>query len=128
MKWINTTVFSAAVLTLLIANGAMAQSMTVYGQAQKLGNGFAQPYAELDAKGAPRVLGISFDGGLLENLPAKMNNYSRCFDKNGNGKIDATGECNGGFELAFPVPSSRARSSWSQVPEMRFRAKFSTWA
>ncbi|MCZ6838612.1 MAG: hypothetical protein O7G13_04990 [Alphaproteobacteria bacterium] len=87
---------------------AQSASTTVYGQAQNLGDGFAQLYAELDANSAPRVLGVSIDGGMLENLPAKTNNYSRCFDKNGNGKIDATGECNGDFELTFPVPQELA--------------------
>ncbi|MCZ6590537.1 MAG: hypothetical protein O7B98_05270, partial [Alphaproteobacteria bacterium] len=87
---------------------AQSASTTVYGQAQNLGDGFAQLYAELDTKGAPRVLGVSIDGRMLENLPAKTNNYSRCFDKNGNGKIDATGECNGDFELTFPVPQELA--------------------
>ncbi len=111
MRWIDTTAVAAAALAFLVSHGAVAQSAstTVYGQAQKMGNGFAQLYAELDANGAPRVLGVSFDSGMLDGLPSEPNTYSRCFDKNGNGKIDATGECNGDFELEFPVPPELAR-------------------
>ena len=100
----------AVVVMALLAAGSASASMTVYSQAQKLGDGFAQLYAELDGNGAPRVLGVSFHKGLLENLPTVPNNYSRCFDKNGNGRIDPKGECNGDFELEFPIPRELARN------------------
>ena len=75
MRWIGATAVAATAITLLVSGGASAQStsMTVYGQAQKLGDGFAQLYAELDTNGAPRVLGVSIDSGMLENLPATPN-------------------------------------------------------
>jgi hypothetical protein len=114
MKWIDAAACAATAASLLISSGAAAQSAsaatTVYGQAQKLGDGFAQIYAELDADGAPRTLGVSFDDGLLDGLPTAPNTYSRCFDKNGNGKIDATGECNGDFELEFLLPDELAQN------------------
>ena len=83
---------------------AMADAGTVQTEGQKLGDGVAQVYAELDAEGAPRALGVSFDPGMLEGLPTMPNTWSRCFDKNGNGRIDEHGECNGDYELRFALP------------------------
>ncbi len=104
-----------ALLALLIAAVWLADrpasAETVYGEAKQLGHGFAQIYAELATDGAPRVLGVSFGEGALEGLPAVPNNYSRCFDMNGNGKIDARGECNGDFELIFPLPGEMTKRS-----------------
>lgn len=97
-------VFAAALL------GREASAGIVYGEAKALGNGFAQSYAELEADGTPRVLGVSFSAGLLEELPAVPNTYSRCFDRNGDGTIAARGECNGDYELTFPVPLETART------------------
>ena len=107
-----------AILALIFAaislRGQAASAETVYGEAKKLGNGFAQLYAGLEANGAPRVLGVSFVEGMLEGLPAVPNTYSRCFDKNGDGKIGARGECNGAFELIFPLP--REVGELSEMP------------
>jgi hypothetical protein len=91
------------------ASGALADTATVYSEARRLGDGFAQVYAELDAEGAPRVIGTSFDQGMLGGLPTMPNTWSRCFDKNENGQIDAHGECNGDFELRFALPEELAR-------------------
>ncbi len=74
---------------------SLACAETFIGEAKQLGNGLAQLYAELDGKGVPQVLGITFSEKMLNGLPNKPNTYSRCFDKNGNGKIDPNGECNG---------------------------------
>src|ERR671918_1652552 len=87
---------------------AMVDAATVYSEAKKLGDGSALVYAELDAEGAPRVIGVSFDQGMLEGLPAMPNAWSRCFDKNGNGGIDPHGECNGDYELEFALPQELA--------------------
>ena len=38
------------------------------------------------------------------------NTWSRCFDKNANGKIDDHHECNGDYELAFPLPEELAQN------------------
>jgi hypothetical protein len=91
------------------ASGALADPVTVYSEAKKLGDGFAQVYAELDSDGAPRVIGVRFDQGLLAGLPTMPNTWSRCFDKNGNGRIDGHGECNGDYELAFALPQELAQ-------------------
>jgi hypothetical protein len=86
---------------------AAADTSMLQGEAQKLGNGFAQLYVELDGAGAPAALGITFDGGFLEGLPTEPNDWSRCFDKNGNGQIDPH-ECHGDYELEFALPEELA--------------------
>jgi hypothetical protein len=83
---------------------ALADTTMLSSDPQTLGNGAARLYAELDAAGAPAVLGISFDKGMLEGLPAMPNTWSRCFDKNSNGRIDDHSECGGDYELRFALP------------------------
>jgi hypothetical protein len=104
--WIGAATFAFGA-----TGAALADSGTVHGEAQKLGNGLAQIYAELDAEGAPRVIGVSFDRAMLEGLPEMPNTYSRCFDKNANGRIDGRHECNGDYELAFALPQELARTT-----------------
>ena len=96
----------------LAAGGTKAAiADTLYGEPQKLGNGFARIFAELDAEGAPAVIGVTFDQGMLEGLPTMPNTWSRCFDKNGNGGIDPHGECHGDYELEFALPQELAGST-----------------
>ena len=64
---------------------------------------------QLDGEGAPRVIGVSFDQGMLEGLPDMPNTWSRCFDKNGDGRIAEHGECNGDYELRFALPQELAQ-------------------
>ena len=104
MSGIRTLVIGVAACAAWGAQAAPADAGKVYSEAQRLGDGFAQVYAELDAEGAPQAIGVSFDPGLLEGLPAMPNTTSRCFDKNGNGRIDDHGECNGDYELRFALP------------------------
>ena len=87
---------------------AAVADTTVYGEARRLGGGFAQLYAELDAAGEPRVIGVSFDQGMLAGLPSMPNAFSRCFDKDGDGRIADHGECNGDYELRFALPQELA--------------------
>ncbi len=88
---------------------SLACAETFIGEAKQLGNGLAQLYAELDGKSVPQVLGITFSEKMLNGLPNKPNTYSRCFDKNGNGKIDPNGECNGDYELTFQLQGKLAK-------------------
>lgn len=101
----------AAGLAACGAKAAMVDAATVSSEAKRLGDGFAQVYAELDAEGAPRVIGVTFDQGMLAGLPTMPNTTSRCFDKNQNGRIDAHGECNGDYELRFPLPQELIQRS-----------------
>jgi hypothetical protein len=62
---------------------------------QKFGDGWARVYVALDAQGEPLALGVSLDTGVLEALPQDLDLTSRCFDKNGNGRMDAPEEAAG---------------------------------
>jgi hypothetical protein len=57
------------------------------------------------------VIGVTFDQGMLAGLPTMPNTWSRCFDKNAKGRIDAHGECNGDYELQFALPQELAQRS-----------------
>lgn len=99
-----------AVMPLLLGEASAAMSpepKVIATKPQKLGNGSAWVYVALDASSKPLALGVSMDKGALDGLPAEPNATSRCFDKNGNGKMDA-GECNGDFELIFRLPDGAA--------------------
>jgi hypothetical protein len=120
MSRIGGLLLGVAAIAACGAGVAMADPVTVYSQAKRLGDGFAQVYAELNSVGAPRVIGVSFDQGMLEGLPAMPNTWSRCFDKNENGRIDGHGECNGDYELRFALPQELAQRqvtpfSWVSV-------------
>jgi hypothetical protein len=120
MSRIRALLIAAAAIVVCGTGAVLADPVTVYGEAKGLGEGFAQVYAELDAVGAPRVIGVSFDQGMLEGLPTMPNTWSRCFDKNENGRIDAHGECNGDYELRFALPQELAQRgvtpfSWVSV-------------
>ena len=85
------------------ASSAAAQVKVVVTKPQKLGEGRAWVYVAVDAKGAPLALGVSMDKAALEGLPQHPNPRSRCYDKNGNGKMEA-GECSGDYQLTFMLP------------------------
>ena len=104
MKQVKVLLMGMAALAAGGSKAALADATTLYSDPQTLGNGAARLYAELDAAGAPAVLGISFEAGMLEGLPAMPNTWSRCFDKNGNGRIDEHHECSGDYELRFALP------------------------
>jgi hypothetical protein len=107
-------VLGLAAAPALAADGSTATasgSKVIVTKSQKLGKGSARVFVAVDAKGAPVALGVSLDRDALEGLPHRPNAKSRCFDKNGNGKID-TGECSGDYELVFTVPQgARAKAA-----------------
>ena len=105
-------VMAAALAAIWLSNtmaNTMAMADTVYGQARNLGNGFAQLYAKFGTDGVPKAIGVNFGEGMLQGLPDVLNTYSRCFDKNGNGKIDPHGECNDDYEMTFLLSQELAR-------------------
>jgi hypothetical protein len=84
-----------------------SQPRVIVTKPQQLGKGRAWVYVALDANDNPLALGVSMDKGALEGLPRQPNTTSRCFDKNGNGNIDA-GECIGDYQLIFKLPEGEA--------------------
>ena len=81
---------------------------TIYGAEQSLGEGSIRSYVELDADEVPTEVGVEFGMAALDGLPTQKNNYSRCFDSDGDEVLDAATECDGDFELRLPVPENAA--------------------
>jgi hypothetical protein len=73
-----------------------------------MGDGTVRTYVDLDSAGKPAVIGIELSEGALAGLPPLKNATSRCFDLNGNGKIDGAGECEGDLEFQLSLPGEIA--------------------
>jgi hypothetical protein len=112
-RWSAIAVLAAAGMWVgSVTTAEAVQPRVVATKAQKVGKGWARTYVALDANGAPLALGVSLDRAALEGLPAEPNATSRCFDKNGNSRMDAH-ECVGDYELVFAVPQGPAGKSVS---------------
>jgi hypothetical protein len=77
----------------------------IIGDIAPHGHGTVSSYVVTGDGGAPAEIGIVFSAGALDGLPERRNNTSRCFDLDGNGAINVTGECEGDYSvrLAFPA-------------------------
>lgn len=118
MKFALNQLFVAQLSLLMIISTACVPNAasqptptTVYGKSGAMGRGIARTYAELNADGSPVRIGVVFTPGLLEGLPTDMNanDSRRCFDKDGNGTLQAHGECVGDYELALSLPPELAQ-------------------
>jgi len=78
-------------------------------KAQKVGNGMVRVFVALDANGKPLSLGVSMDKEALAGLPREPDPKSRCFDKNGNGKMDEH-ECIGDYAFDFILEGEMAKA------------------
>jgi hypothetical protein len=110
MKKLGQGVLAALVASMLCAGSLVAtasEPKVIATKPQKVGNGWARAYVALDANGSPLALGVSLDKDALAGLPKEANLTSRCFDKNGNGKMDEH-ECLGDFAFIFALPEGEA--------------------
>lgn len=80
----------------------------IIGWTLDLGEGTVSSYAEVDAAGAPRAIGLVFSARALDGLPAGSDHH-HCFDRDKNGAIDPATECLHTFEHAIPLPDAVAR-------------------
>ena len=103
----------AVPLLLGVASLALAaEPKTIVTQPQKVGNGTARVYVTLDSGGKPLALGVRLDEAALAGLPQQPDPTSRCFDRNGNGKMDAD-ECIGDYNFTFTIPAGDAAKAVS---------------
>jgi len=94
------------VVSMLWGGSLTAAEMKVTStESQKLGNGWVRVYVATGTNGDPLALGVSMDKSALDGLPTELNPTSRCFDKNGNGKLDKH-ECIGDHEFVFTAPDA----------------------
>jgi hypothetical protein len=99
----------AAVLAAGSSFAVASEHKVLVSKAQKVGNGWARTFVAVDPSGHPLALGVSMDKAALEGLPKEPNNTSRCFDKNGNGKMDHH-ECIGDFHFTFVLEGEAAKA------------------
>jgi hypothetical protein len=100
---------AAPVLCGVAPAAAAAEPKVIATPPQKMGNGQARAYVALDADGKPLALGVSMDKGVLEGLPKEPDLTSRCFDKNGNGKMEME-ECIGDYNVTFMLEGEAAKA------------------
>lgn len=70
----------------------------------EIGEGRVASYVESDGDGRPVAIGIALSERALAGLPKSPNRSSRCFDLDGNGRINASGECEGDYEYPLVLP------------------------
>ena len=105
-KFVATT---AAAIVLSSASQISAGELA--GASAPLGQGTVESYAMIGADGVPVEIGIVFSKGALDGLPPEPNRTSRCVDLDGDGHINATGECDGDYQSDLPFPAEvRARA------------------
>jgi hypothetical protein len=109
-KLARSLVISLAAAPMLWAGSfaaAAAEPNVIATKPQKVGDGWARAYVALDASGNALALGVSLDEAALAGLPANPHPASRCFDKNGDGKMDQH-ECLGDYAFIFALPDGKA--------------------
>jgi len=108
---------AGAIIATSVISGAFSEAFaselkTIETKPQKVGNGWARAYITLNTDGSPFALGMSLDKDALEGLPQHPDPTSRCFDKNGNGKLEAD-ECIGDYNFTFTIPDGEAAKAVS---------------
>jgi hypothetical protein len=94
----------------------------VPGWSAELGQGTVSSYAELDAGGAPRALGVLFSAKALDGLPDGAASRRHCFDRNRDGRLDLATECMNHTEVVMPLPDAVARRA-----DLPFKWVLLTW-
>ncbi len=92
------------------------------GAPSTIGSGTAAAYAEFEASGAVKAIGVVFSDGALANLPGARSDGHHCFDLNKDGKINLDAECAGWHEWVLPLPSEAGRQ-----PDLPFKWALLNW-
>jgi hypothetical protein len=110
-----STLLGIVTATVVAGCGSSGEaSDRVVGQSAELGEGTVSTYAELDDRGAPAAIGVVYSAGALEGLPTTPSDQHHCFDRNGDGRVEAQTECVATHEFVIPLPD--AVSTRSDVP------------
>ena len=86
----------------------------VLGRSVELGDGTVSTYAEFNDRGAPSVIGVVYSASALDGLTNAASDGHHCFDRNGDGQVEASTECIPTHEFVVPLPD--AVSTRSDVP------------
>lgn len=100
----------AATLSLTFAEAcreapAMGVIRDEFGPGARLGNGSIRAFARMDGE-APVALGVVMPGDVLASLPPERSDRHRCFDVDGDGRIEEEGECLPTHERVLPLPTA----------------------
>lgn len=89
---------------------ASAATSTYSGEPVPLGNGAVSTYLTLTDDAGPVAIGVRMTEASLEGLPAEPNNTNRCYDVNGDGRMEAGVECVGEHEIVMMWPPEIERA------------------
>lgn len=90
-----------------VEDGTSPHHRMYLGERAPLGMGHARTFVALADDHSPERIGITFDREVLEGLPETPNDYSRCYDYDGDGAHEP-GECLGDYEIVLPLPEEVA--------------------
>src|SRR5690349_10963822 len=101
---------ACALLLTVSASGAQGASPDrIAGWRASLGSGEVTSFAQLQADGAPKAIGVLFSAAALQNLPTEGSDGHHCTDRNGDGVVDRPAECAETHELVVPLPDAVSR-------------------
>lgn len=111
----STLVRSVVLVLAIVTPGsflttASAATSTYSGEPVPLGNGTVNTYLTLSDDAGPVSIGVRITEAALEGLPAEPNNTNRCYDLNGDGRLEAVVECVGEYETALQWPAELERA------------------
>jgi hypothetical protein len=99
----------AVALTAWASGAPTSAADRVLGWRAKLGNGEVTSFAELQATGAPKAIGIRLSADTLAGLPSEHSDGHHCFDRDGDGVAARPAECFETHEFAIPLPDAVSR-------------------
>jgi hypothetical protein len=113
-RWSVATALAATVALLLMACGSGARSAApdrVLGWRANVGNGEVVSFADFQATGAPKAIGIMISADALASLPTEHSDGHHCFDRDGDGVTARPAECFETHEFVIPLPDVVNRRS-----------------
>ena len=108
-RWSVATALAATFALLLMACGSGARNAAVdrvLGWRTNLGNGDVVSFADLQATGVPKAIGIMISAEALASLPAEHSDGHHCADRDGDGVTARPAECFETHEFVIPLPDA----------------------
>lgn len=107
-------VMGVGLVAAMVLSASPSEGATLEGDALEMGEGSIRAYVDVGGDGKPAAIGVVFGESALRGLPPERNRTSRCYDLNGNGRIDEQGECEGDQEFQLDLP--RELRNRSDIP------------
>ena len=81
----------------------------IEGAYTDVGDGRISTYADTEAGGGLKAIGVSFSSAFASAPPATHSDQHRCTDRNKNGGVERPAECNMWHEWVVPLPTEVSR-------------------